>query len=168
MCHLNSELVSKKEIVGFTLPRLHRGKTCYVDFFAYDPATGKMRRKKYMLDRYKSRKERETISAILIHNLIEKLKAGWNPFVNADKTRQFTELSVIFERYKSFILKQKERGTMKPKTYIDYSSRLKVFELFLKETGTVIKNVYQFNSTLVIDFLDGSSQHRMEARDNRI
>lgn len=150
----NSELISKNEIVGFTIPRLHRGKQWYVDFFAYDPGIGGMRRKKYMLDRYKKKKDRMTVASILIHNLVEKLKAGWNPFTNASKTRQFTELSVVLERYKAFILKQTERGTMKRKTYIDYSSRLKAFELFLKETGTAIKYVYQFNSVLVIDFLD--------------
>lgn len=154
MCHLNSELVSKNEIVGFTLPRLHRGKTCYVDFFAYDPASGKMRRKKYMLDRYKSRKERETISAILIHNLIDKLKAGWNPFVNADKTRQFTDFALVLKRYKGYITKLRDNGTMKKKTFSDYSSKLNVFELYLKETGTEIKYVYQFTSSVIIDFLD--------------
>lgn len=150
----DSELTSKNEIVGFTIPKLHRGKQWYVDFFAYDPGRGNMRRKKYMLDHYKKKKERMTVASILIHNLIEKLKAGWNPYTNASRTRQFTELPVVLERYKAFILKQKERGTMKQKTHIDYSSRLKVFELFLKETGTVIKYVYQFNSALVIDFLD--------------
>lgn len=38
MSHLDKELISSKCIVQFTLPRLHKGKQCYVDFFAYDPA----------------------------------------------------------------------------------------------------------------------------------
>lgn len=37
-------------MLGYTYPRLHEGKNWFVDFFAFDPATGKMRRKKYMLD----------------------------------------------------------------------------------------------------------------------
>lgn len=154
MCHLKSELTTVNEIVGFTLPKLHRGKTWYVDFFAYDHAAGKMRRKKYMLDRYKARRERETVSAILIHNLIDKLRAGWNPFVNAGKTRQFAELPAVLERYKAFIQKQRDRGVMKQKTFFDYSSRLKHFELFLKETDTAAKYAYQFNAALAADFLD--------------
>lgn len=149
----DSELTSKNEIVGFTIPKLHRGKQWYVDFFAYDPGIGGMRRKKYMLDHYE-KKDRETVASVLIHNLIEKLKAGWNPFTNANKTRQFTDFSLILSRYKGWITKQKQNGTMKQKTYSDYSSKLNVFELYLKETGTDIRYVYQFNSTLVIDFLD--------------
>lgn len=39
--------------MGFTYPRLHTGKSWYVDFTSFDPATGTMRRKKYMLDSVK-------------------------------------------------------------------------------------------------------------------
>lgn len=154
MCSLKKELVTKNEIVGFTLPKLHKGKSWYVDFFAFDPSISSMRRKKYMLDRYKSKRERETVAAILIHNLFEKLKAGWNPFVNAERTRQFTDFTLVLTRYKGYIQKLRDNGTMKRKTYSDYSSRLNVFELYLKETDTNIKYVYQFNEQLVIDFLD--------------
>lgn len=150
----DSELTSKNEIIGFTIPKLHRGKQWYVDFFAYDPGKGGMRRKKYMLDHYEKKKERETVASILIHNLIDKLKAGWNPFTNASKTRQFTDFSLILARYKGWITKQKQNGTMKVKTFSDYSSKMNVFELYLKETGSEIKYVYQFNTTLIIDFLD--------------
>lgn len=150
----DSELISSKAIVEFTLPKLHKGKQWYVDFFAYDPALGRMRRKKYMLDHYKKAKDRENIAAILIHNLFEKLKVGWNPFTNASKTRQFTPFDLILTRYKSYIKKLKDNGTMKQKTYSDYSSRLNVFEVYLKETGTELRYVYQFNSPLIIDFLD--------------
>ncbi len=34
------------ELVGYTYPKLHKGKEWYVDFYARDPATNKMRRKK--------------------------------------------------------------------------------------------------------------------------
>jgi hypothetical protein len=41
MSHLDKELISSKCIVQFTLPRLHKGKQWYVDFFAYNPARDK-------------------------------------------------------------------------------------------------------------------------------
>lgn len=154
MCSVKKELVTINEIVGFTLPKLHKGRAWYVDFFAFDPVIGKMHRKKYMLGRYKSKRERDTVASILIHNLIEKLQAGWNPFVNAEKTRQYTDFALVLSRYKGYIQKLCDNGTMKKKTFTDYSSRLKVFEVYLKETGTEIKYVYQFNEQLVIDFLD--------------
>lgn len=55
-----------------------------------------------MLDHYKNERDRENVASILIHNLFEKLKVGWNPFVNAKKTRQFTEFSVVLQRYHDF------------------------------------------------------------------
>ena len=94
MYSVNLELISSREIISFTLPRLHKGKQWYVDFFAHDPSSGRLRRKKYMLDRYKRNRDREDAASMLISNLTEKLKAGWNPFVNASRTRQFTEFSL--------------------------------------------------------------------------
>ena len=41
---------SINNIVDYTLPKLHTGKNWYVDFTCFDPADGRMRRKKYMLD----------------------------------------------------------------------------------------------------------------------
>ena len=38
------------ELIGFTYPKLHEGKSWYVDFYALDPSTGEMRRKKFKLD----------------------------------------------------------------------------------------------------------------------
>ena len=41
---------SINNIVDYTLPKLHTGKNWYIDFTCFDPADGKMRRKKYMLE----------------------------------------------------------------------------------------------------------------------
>ncbi len=40
---------------GFTLPVLHtKGRDWYVDFYCHDPVSGMMKRKKYMLYKYKT------------------------------------------------------------------------------------------------------------------
>lgn len=150
----SKELISHKEIVEFTLPRLHKGKCWYVDFYAFDPSCGKLRRKKYMLDRYTSCKEREKAASVLIHNIFEKLKAGWNPFVNARRTRQYTEFSVVVNRYESYIRIAGNKGTLKAKTVVDYLSRLNQFRAYMSETGANIRYVYQFDRAFIIDFLD--------------
>lgn len=35
------------------------------------------------------------MGSLLIHNITAKLTAGWNPWVNADQSRQFTEIPII-------------------------------------------------------------------------
>lgn len=149
------ELLSCKSIVAFTIPKLHKGKSWYVDFFAYDPAKDGLRRKKYMLNRYKSNKERETMAAIIITNLYQRLLAGWNPFTQGKRTRQYTELSVVLDRYENYVTGSVQKGVLKGKTANDYLSRLRKLKKFLSETGTVgIKYVYQFDKMVLMDFLD--------------
>ena len=154
MCAIEKSLISQKEIVTFTLPRLHKGKQWYVDFFVFDPARDRMRRKKYMLDRYKSERDRENMASILIHNLFEKLKVGWNPFVNAHRTRQFTEFSVVLQRYMDYTYVYQSKKVLKAKTAVDYRSRANQLKLYLQESGMPIKYVYQFDRSFAIDFLD--------------
>lgn len=154
MSHLDKELISSKCIVQFTLPRLHKGKQWYVDFFAYDPARDAMRRKKYMLDRYKKENDRENLASILIHNLFEKLKLGWNPFVTARKTRQFTEFRTVLQRYHDYTVIAEKKGILKPKTAVDYRSRLNQLGIYLHEAETEIKYIYQFDRAFIVDFLD--------------
>ena len=154
MCSSRNQLLSQKEIVQFTLPRLHKGKHWYVDFFAYDPKRDAMRRKKYMLDRYKSARDREKFAAILIHNLFEKLKLGWNPWTTASRTRHFTEFSKVLERYEAYTYRAKEKGVLKGKTAIDYRSRLNQMRIYLDEVSTGVRYAYDFNRSFAIDFLD--------------
>ncbi len=148
------DLISQKVIVEFTLPRLHRGKQWYVDFFCFDPVRNRMRRKKYMLDRIKAVKDREKMASILIHNLFEKLKNGWNPYSKARTTRHYTEWLKIVQHYKDYLDAFERKGTLKHKTAVDYRSRLKQLELYIEESGNQLRYVYQFDRSFAIDFLD--------------
>ena len=148
------EIIKLKEVNEWTYPVLHRGRQWYVDFQAYDPARGKMRRKKFQLDRYKTRKAKVTMGMELIAALVQKLKAGWNPWVNAGKTRQFTPWEQVMERYKQYLETAVAKGQLKAKTAYDYKSRLKGLEQYQEETGNVIGQVSQFCHEWVADYLD--------------
>ena len=56
----------------WTPPVYHKGKENYVDFYAFDPAQGRMRRKKIMLDRIKSQRARNSYARSLIEELDKK------------------------------------------------------------------------------------------------
>lgn len=148
------EKVSINDLNEWTYPVLHSGKEWYVDFFAYDPARGKMRRKKFMLDRYKTARAKKTIAAELIHNLVAKLKNGWNPFVNAGRTRLFTPWAKVMERYRQYLETAVSKGQLKEKTAYDYRSRLRQLELYQEETGNTLVQVSQFCREWAVDYLD--------------
>ena len=148
------EIIKLKEVTEWTYPVLHRGRQWYVDFQAYDPARGKMRRKKFQLDRYKTRKAKVAMGMELIAALVQKLKAGWNPWVNAGKTRQFTPWEHVMERYRQYLETAVGKGQLKAKTAYDYKSRLKGLEQYQEETGNRIGQVSQFCHEWVADYLD--------------
>lgn len=153
MCRTAKKVLSTRDIIGYTLPRLHTGKSWYIDFFAYDPTIDRLKRKKYMLDRY-NKKERKLIATVLITNLTQKLIAGWNPYINNDKARSYTTWEAVIKRYTDYIKVSEGKKMLKSKTATDYRSRLAVFLSYLEESKVSIKYVYQFNKTIVVDFLD--------------
>ena len=98
MCAARKNFSSKSEVLSFTYPKLHTGKSWYVDFFSYDPALGSMKRKKYMLDSIDKVGERRRRAAELIESLMKLLRSGWSPWVNIDDNRGYTLLSDALDR----------------------------------------------------------------------
>lgn len=145
--------LSTRDIVGYTLPRLHEGKNCYIDFYAYDPTIDGLRRKKYMLDRYK-KSERRHIATVLMTNITQKLTAGWNPFINNDKGRGYTKWETVVQRYIDYTKVAEKKGILKSKTAVDYRSRLSGVLSYIEEAKIPIKYVNQFDKTFAVDFLD--------------
>lgn len=148
------DFLSSREMLGLTLPVMHtKGNNWYVDFYAHDPVSGVMKRKKYMLNKCKTDQKKRMMGSLLIHNITAKLTAAWNPWVNVDKSRQFTEIPIIFSRYRDYIKAMTDKKSMKEKTSIDYLSRLKMLETFIQECKN-IKYAYQIDRAFAIDFLD--------------
>ena len=68
------DFLSLREMLGFTLPVMHtKGNNWYVDFYAHDPVSGVMKRKKYMLNKCKTDQKKRMMGSLLIHNITAKL-----------------------------------------------------------------------------------------------
>lgn len=139
----------RSEILDFTYPRLHTGKSWYVDFTAYDPAAGKMRRKKYMLDSILKVSERRKRASEIIEATLKKLRSGWSPWVNTADSRGFTLLAEALDKYSAII----ERMD-KEKSRQSYASCLKILRDFISSRVLPPKYVYQYDEAFITDFLD--------------
>ena len=148
------DFLSGATLVGYTLPQLHTGKSWYVDFFAWDPVSERMKRKKYMLDRCKTVSERRTMASLLITSITHRLMKGWNPFVSSDSTRHLTAFDDVLRKYRDYISSMEAKGTLKQKTAYDYLSRVGTLETYISECHVRISFVYQFDRGFIIDFLD--------------
>jgi len=138
------------ELIGFTYPKLHEGKSWYVDFYALDPSTGEMRRKKFKLDGIPRISAKRRRAAEIIEAVTRQLRHGWNPWVNTQESRGFTLLSDCLDRYLEYVDKKGDRY----KTKMRYRSSVNILREYFDSLVVPPKYVYQFNQTLIIDFLD--------------
>ena len=149
MCPARKKLNSLSEVLKFTYPKLHTGGKWYVDFYAYDPADGKMRRKKYHLDNVEKIKERRKRANELIESLTKLLREGWSPWVDADSNRAYTLLEEALNKYEAFVERMPKYKTRK-----SYTSRLNILRKYNEQRLLPIRYVYQFDTAFVSDFLD--------------
>ncbi len=137
-------------ILGYTLPVFHPdGSKVYVDFFAFDPVRGEMRRKKIHLDKYKSKREQKRQAQTLIDTIGSKLRSGWNPWCTPEVSRGFISFDDVIGRYIDYIQK-----TGRKKTLQNYSSKSKILLEYNKTRYLPIRYAYQYDRTFINDFLD--------------
>ena len=118
--------LAQRVVYPWTYPVLHRSrKSWYIDFSILDPASGTMKRKKYMLNRYANIKARKEMARQKIMWIVEEIKNGWNPWVRAVTTREFTPWATVMTRYKEYLSVSGRKGLLKPKTVYDYLSRVR-------------------------------------------
>lgn len=149
MCAKRKKLNSHSEILKFTYPKLHTGDKWYVDFYAYDPADGSMRRKKFHLDNIEKISERRKRANELLESLTKLLREGWNPWVNAETNRAYIKLTESVNKYKAYVNRMSRYHTRK-----NYLSRLNIMLQYNDSRMLPIRYVYQFDSAFISDFLD--------------
>ena len=154
MCTSATRKNRLSDIIPYTLPQLHTGKTWYVDFYCFDPVVGTMRRKKYHLDRYKTISERKARATEIITSVTARLRSGWNVWVKVESTREHTPFPECLDLYKAYLQRSAENNTMKAKTAYGYLSYLGIFCEWLQSRAVPVKFCYQIDLYLLVDFLD--------------
>lgn len=143
-----------KQLINYTLPAAHFGKSVYVDFYQYDPVNQKMRRKKYCLNSIKSKSKQKEYARDLIARITEELRRGWNVWIGDSTVREHTEYDVVADLYVRSIKGRARKGVLKQSSCDRYIAHLKVWNEWLKTRAQAIKYVFQVDKTLIIDFLD--------------
>lgn len=145
---------SLKEIQGFTPPVLHAGKDWYIDFYAFDPVKGEMRRKKIKLNFIKKANERRKYAKDYMVRLSEKLSLGWNPWIEQEEGNAYMLFKDIIEKYRTYIYKMLHDGRYRPETLKSYSSYLHNMVLYNKSREIPITYIYQFNKDFCVMLLE--------------
>lgn len=157
----NSDFASNNsaldEIKHFTYPKLHEGKPgkdWYISFYAYNPAKGKMARKRIKINHIDGKMKRRAYAGGLISRLSQNLEAGWNPWIEAESNKAYHTWNDVCEEYVNFLDKQLDDGILRPKTHIDYIYRLRNVCRWNTAQPIPIKYIYQFNREFVSNYLN--------------
>lgn len=144
-----------KEIIGYTLPELYTGKEWYVGFYSFDPALGRMRRKKIKINFIQGITKRRQYAEDLKRRVIDKLRKGWNPWIEVESPNAYHTFKEVLDKYRDHSAKMFKDGLYRPETYTTYTSYCRVLEDWNdKENQVAITYIYQFNKDFCVRFLE--------------
>lgn len=146
----NDEVIN--DIKQWSYPRLSEGKRSFIYFSAFDPAEGKMKRKRIYLGRCKTKSELKSTASRIIKKLVEKLSGGWNPWIESSNQLEYSRFIDVCDKYRAYLYKSLSNGDMREQTTTSYLSYLKIFQEWGKSIG--ISYVYQLDKRKVTAFLD--------------
>lgn len=149
MCPKRSEI---NQLKGWTPPVLHQASECYVSFTAFCPATGKMKLKKIMLGRIKSKRLQKEKARQIMQRLTEKLLDGWNPWIEAESPAEYTTWDEVCMRYEEWLAKMAKENGYRLETVASYMSYLKILKDWIADKN--VHYIYQFDRRIVGKFLD--------------
>lgn len=139
--------------IQYTLPVYRETKGCnYVEFYAFDPAMGRLRRKRIKTNRIKGVVKCRQYVRDLIKRITVQLNRGWNPWIAKDVS-DLHVFSEIMDRFYTHIGKMLESGYYRKETYNGYKSYLKILRMYSTKIEPIYY-AYQFDRTYCVEFLD--------------
>ena len=134
-----------QEIISYTLPKLQKGKEWVIYFYAFDPALGKLHRKRIKLNHIISIKERRQYAKDLMKRISEKLALGWNPQIESENQNSYVFFKDVIDIYRNYLTKLFRDGVYRQETYTCYISYCMNFENFNNSLTNPLPSIYQFN-----------------------
>lgn len=150
----NRNQASISSIIQYTLPVLRENKDAwYIEFYAYDPLPGKMRRKRIKINRIKNIRARRLYARDIINRLLQQLMQGWNPWIAQDFDGM-TLFNEAINRYTNRIIRMYEDGLYRKNTFDNYRSHLQKIIDYNNSRTQPIYYLYQMDLKFCNDFLE--------------
>lgn len=137
----------------YSLPQLSTGKDWYIVYNAYDPAAGRMRRKRMRVTpKIKKTSERRQYAQDVMQRLTEQLRSGWNPWITYQASEAYTSWTEACDNYRSTLGRLKADGCLKEKTIYGYLRMLDTFNDWASDQQ--LRYTFQFDRRLLSRFID--------------
>lgn len=139
--------------LSYTVPVFKENKGgSYIEFYAYDPEKGNLRRKRIKINRIKGVVKRRQYVRDVIRRLYDQLRQGWNPWIAQD-TSKLMVFEEALSRYENHIEKMLSNGYFRKETYDGYKSYIKIMRDYIAKYRPTYY-AYQFDRSFCVDFLD--------------
>lgn len=138
-----------QHVIIFRPAELHEGKEAYVSYYALNPVTNKLQRKKIKLNRISNPKERKRFANHIVDELNRKLYSGWNPFTEENAPKGFNYLIDIF----GVFIRSKEKE-LRSDSMRSYRSFVKTFSEWLNKTDRAKMYAVNFKRSDAIEYMD--------------
>lgn len=150
----NSVSIEAARIQSYKLPVYKKGAQHYVEFYAFNPLTGKLGRRKKMFDYIKNIKERNKAAEKFCKEITYRLQTGWNPWVEETCDGEYAQFAVVCDKYEEFLMKMLNEGQYREDTIVGYRSKLKILKEWLATRTPAIYFAFQFDRKIICQFLD--------------
>lgn len=136
----------------YTMPVLREGSVWYIEFYAFDPDAGHLRRKRIKLNRIKGIAKKRAYARDVMRRLTQQLSQGWNPWIEKD-CANLVLFNDVCNQYEAYIDKMFNSGNYRKLTYVGYKSYIKNLRDYSKENAPIYY-LYQFDKAYISNFLD--------------
>lgn len=144
-----------QELKAYTLPKLYAGKQeWFIYFSAFDPVSGKLKRKKIKLNSITNVTERRKYARGMIVRISEKLACGWNPWIEAETNSAYVLFNDVLDHYRKYCDKMLREDLYREDTHKRYISYIKNLDEYNKSKKVPITYIYQMNRDFITQFLD--------------
>jgi len=143
--------VGVSAILQYTVPVLREGREWYIEFYAYDPALDRMRRKRIKVNRVRGVRQRREYARGVLLRLTDQLSRGWNPWVSGN-TDALAVTADVLSAYESYINKMYSSGYYREETYVGYRSYLTNLRRYIEQHAAYY--FYQLDKVYLTHFLD--------------
>lgn len=135
-------------------------KETYVAYYAKNPFTDRLERRRIRLNYIQSKQERRKYGQLLAVEINSKLYQGWNPFTDDPKAKKAITLRSAMDEFLTEKLK-----TVRPDSARSYKSQTKILMEWSEMNGLDKKPCVSFNSAIAARFMrDMESAKGMSAK----
>ena len=155
MCSNNPQKKLLQWVKSYTQPQLCTSGDWIISFYAYDPAYGKLRRKRIRVSpKFDKVKDRKRYAYDMIERITQQLQQGWNPWISFASEQNYATWQDACRAYRKYLQRMAEEKMLRDKTLYGYLRMLDMFNSWNTGQASPIYYAYQFDYRILARFTD--------------